>query len=226
MLPPKFDQPDSTPSQLPAGRDGESVQAAAGPDLTSQALQLRSSGHYALHSVESALQYLRAEAEIRGEKCHGGYGFEEAEAHYRAGAQGLRLSEIPQPPQHLRELSRLGSVDRAGRKSLRKGAELGQVPRKAKLLQTDFENFFSAGTIIVPPVRYIQEHHLKLNSWIWSHQKTTMKEKLLTKEIAKQFSSRKIDTLNKFTSIDAAAAKALALCRRDMCRVNFEPSYF
>jgi hypothetical protein len=91
--------------------------------LTSQALQLRSSGHYALHPVESALQYLRAEAEILGEKGHGRCGFEEAEAHYRAGAQGLRLSEIPQLPQHLRELSRLGPVDRAGRKSLRKWAE-------------------------------------------------------------------------------------------------------
>jgi hypothetical protein len=123
MHPPEFQQPDSTPSRLPAGFESDSAPMPVGPDLTSQALQLRSSCHYALHPVESALQYLRAEAEIPGEKGHGGCGFEEAEAHYRAGAQGLRLSEIPQLPQHLRELSRLGPVDRAGRKSLRKWAE-------------------------------------------------------------------------------------------------------
>lgn len=119
----EFQQPDSTPSRVPAGSERDCAPVLAEPDLTSQALQLRSSGHYALHPVESALQYLRAEAEILGEKGHGGCGFEEAEAHYRAGAQGLRLSEIPQLPQHLRELSRLGPVDRAGRKSLRKWAE-------------------------------------------------------------------------------------------------------
>lgn len=41
------------------------------------------------------------QAEIPGEEGHGGFGFEQAEAHYRAGTQGLRLSEIPQ---QLREL--------------------------------------------------------------------------------------------------------------------------
>jgi len=49
-------------------------QAGDWEELTSQALQLRSSGHYALHPVEAALQYLRAEAEIPGDKGHGGYG--------------------------------------------------------------------------------------------------------------------------------------------------------
>jgi hypothetical protein len=93
------------------------------PGLTLQAFQLRSQQVHALHPVEAALQYHRAQAEIPGEEGHGGCGFEEAEAHYRAGAQGLRLSEIPQLPQQLRELSRLGPVDRAGRKALRSWAE-------------------------------------------------------------------------------------------------------
>jgi hypothetical protein len=91
--------------------------------LTSQAFQLRYNHHHALHPVEAALQYHRASAEISGEEGHGGCGFEEAEAHYRAGTQGLRLSEIPQLPQQLRELSRLSSVDRAGRTALRKWAQ-------------------------------------------------------------------------------------------------------
>jgi hypothetical protein len=92
-------------------------------DLTRQAFQLRSQHRYAIHPIEAALQYHRAEAEIPGEKGHGDFGFEEAEAHYRAGAQGLRLPEIPQLPQQLRELSRLGPIDRAGRIALRKWAE-------------------------------------------------------------------------------------------------------
>jgi len=91
--------------------------------LTSQAFQLRYQHFHALHPVEAALQYHRASAEISGEEGHGSCGFEQAEAHYRAGAQGLRLSEIPQLPQQLRELSRLSSIDRAGRSALRKWAQ-------------------------------------------------------------------------------------------------------
>lgn len=105
---------------------GAELGAQAGPSLASltfQAFQLRSHQHHALHPVEAALQYHRASAEIPGSEGHGGCGFAEAEAHYRAGAQGLRLSEIPQLPQQLRELSRLGDVDRAGRKALRKWAK-------------------------------------------------------------------------------------------------------
>lgn len=105
---------------------GLGVDSGTAPDLrvlTTQAFLLRSSHHYALHPIEAALQYLRAEAEVLGQESHGGGGFEAAEAHYRTGAQGLRLSEIPQLPQQLRELSRLEPVDRAGRKALRKWAE-------------------------------------------------------------------------------------------------------
>ena len=70
--------------------------------LISQALELRSHSHYALHPVEAVIQYHRDPAENPGEEGHGGHDFEQAEAHYRAGAQGLRLSEIPQLPQQLR----------------------------------------------------------------------------------------------------------------------------
>ncbi|MCX6853580.1 MAG: hypothetical protein NTV80_01595 [Verrucomicrobia bacterium] len=91
--------------------------------LISQALELRSANHYALHPVEAVIQYHCDPAEISGEESHGGLDFEQAEAHYRAGAQGIRLSEIPQLPQQLRELSRLSVVDRAGRSTLRKWVE-------------------------------------------------------------------------------------------------------
>lgn len=91
--------------------------------LTFQALELRSKHHYALHPVETAIRYLGAEAEFIGEEGHGSFGFEQAEGHYRAGAQGIRLLEIPKLPDTIRELSRLTPVDREGRKALRKWAE-------------------------------------------------------------------------------------------------------
>jgi hypothetical protein len=104
--------------------------------LISQALRLRSSGHYALHPVEAVIQDFRAAAEIRPEEGHGSFDFEQAEAHYRAGAQGLRLSEIPQLPQKLRELSRLSAVDRAGCRTLRNWVEdTGRVIDEAEFFR-------------------------------------------------------------------------------------------
>lgn len=91
--------------------------------LLSQALELRSQYRYALHPVEAVVQHFRAPADSSCQQGHGELRFEQAEAHYRAGAQRLRLSEIPQLPQQLRELSRLSAVDRAGRKALRLWAE-------------------------------------------------------------------------------------------------------
>jgi hypothetical protein len=123
MRPLDSPDPSPTPSRNPVGSDNGSGLDPTLPDLTIQAFQLRSQHRYALHPIEAALQYHRAHAEIPGEEGHGGCGFEEAEAHYRAGAQGIRLPEIPQLAQQLRELSRLGPVDRAGRKSPRKWAE-------------------------------------------------------------------------------------------------------
>ncbi len=70
-------------------------------DLTRQALVLSSKDRYALHPIEAALQYHRAEAHLPDEEGDSGLCFAEAEAHYRAGAQGLRLPEIPQLAQHL-----------------------------------------------------------------------------------------------------------------------------
>ena len=101
----------------------ESIGGTTFQSLTVQALQLRSQGRYAIHPIEAAFRHHRATAEGLGEAGDCGLGFAAAESHYRRGAQGLRLSEIPQLPQQLRELSRLGGVDRAGRKALRKWAE-------------------------------------------------------------------------------------------------------
>jgi hypothetical protein len=92
-------------------------------DLISQALELRSLCRYALHPVEAVIQHHRPSTHSGGTEGHGKLSFEQAEAHYRTGAQGLRLSEIPQLPQQLRELGRLSIVDRAGRRALRAWVE-------------------------------------------------------------------------------------------------------
>ena len=123
FFPMQAPESDPTPNRSPGGSADDFGSTPLLVGLTLQAFQLRSQHRHALHPVEAAIQYHRAQAEISGQEGHGGDGFAEAEAHYRAGAQGLRLSEIPQLPQQLRELSRLGPVDRAGRKALRKWAE-------------------------------------------------------------------------------------------------------
>lgn len=116
-------EPEFTaPAPRPHGNAEESSPTAL-HGLIVQAMELRSNHLYAIHPVEATLQYHRAAAEISGKEGHGSVGFEEAETHYRAGTQGLRLSEIPQLPQQLRELSRLAGLDRYGRKALRKWAE-------------------------------------------------------------------------------------------------------
>lgn len=124
MQMPADPRPDSPLGPSP-GRSAaaETVAGEAFPALTLQALVLRSLGRYAAHPIEAALFHHRAEAEAFGEEGDGCFGFKAAEGHYRAGAQGLRLSEIPQLPRNIRELSRLGGVERAGRKALRKWAE-------------------------------------------------------------------------------------------------------
>lgn len=135
-MPSELPPSDPTPRQPPAGLGDGSGTGPALPILTLQAFQLRSHQHYALHPVEAALQYHRADAEISGEEGYRGFGFEAAEAHYRAGAQGLRLSEIPQFPQQLLGLRHYKSADHAGRKALRKWAEEhGHVVDHAEFLR-------------------------------------------------------------------------------------------
>jgi hypothetical protein len=92
--------------------------------LTVQAFRFRREGKYAAHPVEAALRYHRSQGEKSGPESHGGFDFESAEVLYRASAQGLRLSEIPQLPQSLAELSRLGALDRAARSGLRQHIEI------------------------------------------------------------------------------------------------------
>lgn len=151
---PERSSSDPKPASPPAGCGEDSGLGTALPALTIQAFQLRSTQLYALHPVDAALQYHRAQAEIFGEEGHGGCGFVQAEAHYRAGAQGLRLSEIPQLPQQFRQLSRLSAVDRAGRKALRKWAEdYGHVFDEASFLSHWEEQEKRGGT----------EHHVYYN---------------------------------------------------------------
>jgi Serine/Threonine/Tyrosine Kinase found in polyvalent proteins len=123
MFPPESPDSRRTSRHSMARRGGERPSAQLSSGLLFQAFQIRKEGRYALHPVEASIQYHGAQAELTGEESVGGFGFEQAEGHYRAGAQGLRLSEIPQLPQRLRELSRLRPVDLAGQKVLRKWAE-------------------------------------------------------------------------------------------------------
>lgn len=108
MPPPEPPSPESTPR-----RPLEAARAASGsdpalPGLSRQAFQHRSAQLYALHPVETALPYHGASAEGPGASGHASVGFEQAEGIYRAGTQGLRLSEIPQLPKQLRKVSRSG----------------------------------------------------------------------------------------------------------------------
>ena len=48
------------------------------PCFISQALELRSLHHYALHPVEAVVQYHRVHAEKSSEEGHGGLDFEQA----------------------------------------------------------------------------------------------------------------------------------------------------
>jgi hypothetical protein len=123
MQPPDLPETTPTPHRNPVeSGDGSGLDSAL-QGLTLQAFQLRSQYRYALHPVEAALQYHGASTQGPSAPCDVTISFEQAESHYRAGSQGLRLSEIPQLPQQLRELSRLSVVDRAGRKALREWAE-------------------------------------------------------------------------------------------------------
>ena len=137
MPSPEHPQPaPSSPRRTQAGFGDGTAAGTALPALTLQAFQLRSEHRYALHPIEATLQYHSATAQGGGAPCDAAVGFEQAEGHYRAGAQGLRLPEIPQLPQQLRELSRLSVVDRAGRKALRKWvADAGLILDEAEFLQ-------------------------------------------------------------------------------------------
>jgi hypothetical protein len=82
-------------------------------ELMAHAFRFRKEGKYAANPIEAALRYHRSQAEKSGPESHGGFDFESAEVLYRASAQGLRLSEIPQLPQSLAELGRLGASNPA-----------------------------------------------------------------------------------------------------------------
>lgn len=91
--------------------------------LTRQAIGLRNKEVYARHPVQPSLARLDREYPGPGQTGLDRLGFQSAEGHYRAGAQGLRLSQIPQLPQSVVQLSRLGLIDRAGRQAIRQWIE-------------------------------------------------------------------------------------------------------
>ena len=87
--------------------------------LTRQALEFRQVGVYARHPVQPSLARLDRDIVGPGPQGLDCLHFQAAEGHYRAGAQGVRLSQVPQLPQSVVQLSRLSLIDQAGRKALR-----------------------------------------------------------------------------------------------------------
>jgi hypothetical protein len=91
--------------------------------LTRHALEARLSKLYDRHPVQSTLDRFRACFPGSGPTGVDCLGFESAEGIYRAGAQGLRLSQVPQLPESVAQLSRLSVVEQAGRKAIRASIE-------------------------------------------------------------------------------------------------------
>ena len=106
-----------------------------GGALTQQALQLRISRKYARFPVQYCCQQLYRGFPPSGEESVDCVDFQAAEGVYRAGSQGLQLSEIPELPQSLIQLSRLRVIDKAGRAKLRDWAEgCGRIFDEASFL--------------------------------------------------------------------------------------------
>lgn len=119
--------PSQDPSDPPGG--GASSPAGDGPDseciraLTAQSFKLRLQNRYASHPIAKTLRTLRALTGAPGEEGNRGLHFQAAEGIYRAGAQGLPLSQVPELPQTLAAVSRLRVLDRTGRSHLRRWVE-------------------------------------------------------------------------------------------------------
>ena len=87
--------------------------------LTRRALEARLNRSYDRHPVHLTVDRFRTCFPGPGTAGVDCLGFESAEGIHRSGAQGLRVSQIPQLPESVAQLSRLSEVDRAGRKAIR-----------------------------------------------------------------------------------------------------------
>lgn len=91
--------------------------------LTRQALEARIQCSYARHPVHPAVDRFRDGFPSPGSEGVACLDFESAEGVYRSGAQGVRLSQVPQLPESVAQLSRLSGVDQAGRRAIRSWIE-------------------------------------------------------------------------------------------------------
>lgn len=91
--------------------------------LTRQALEARIHSSYARHPVHPAVDRFRDGFPSPGSEGVDCLDFESAEGVYRSGAQGVRLSQVPQLPESVAQLSRLSGVDQAGRRAIRSWIE-------------------------------------------------------------------------------------------------------
>jgi hypothetical protein len=96
--------------------------------LTEQALQIRLENKSARFPVQLCFRLLGRDVASFGEEGVDCLDFQAADGIYRAGAQGLPVSQIPQLPQSLVPISRLSVVDQAGRTSLLRWVEgIGRI---------------------------------------------------------------------------------------------------
>ena len=108
--------------------------------LTREAIRRRVSGRYAAHPIEAALQHHRTRPEGGGTEGHGDDDFCTAEGVHRTGAQGIPLLESPVLAEKLAELSRLSTVERAGRAHLRHWAEAQGLLRDEAVFLKEWES--------------------------------------------------------------------------------------
>ncbi len=145
-----------------------SVHPASSESLTREAIRRRVACRYAARPIEAALQRDRALTEGAGAEGHSADDFGSAEGVHRAGSKGVQISESPLLAENLAGLSRLPTVDRAGRTHLRLWAEeQGLLRDDADKDAPDLSNF-AKGQAHTKTDEYERACKARLmESWSW-----------------------------------------------------------
>ena len=126
------------------------------PGLTAHAFQLRSQHRHALHPIDAALQYHRAQAEILGEEDHGNVVDEESLL--AQGKRGGAEHQIYHDQDTGRWIKRLFAIREVAKSDT--GAEPGRAWLKAEV-----ENYWSHRKPLIAILQYITRFQHSLPSW-------------------------------------------------------------
>ena len=145
-----------------------SAHPASSESLTRESIRRRTAVRYAAHPIEAAIQHHRTRPEGAGAEGHAADDFRTAEGVHRAGSQGVPLFESPLLAEKLAGLSRLLTVDRAGRTHLRLWAEeQGLLRDEADKAAPDLSNF-AKGQARTKTDEYERACKARLmESWSW-----------------------------------------------------------